>query len=110
MRFAILAHAAVISLASIGLVSCNDAVPPTPQGAWAISFQATDMNPVQCMVMGHPAQVGAVTDHDHQHLIPNGMSEAGPTESSELECNVVENPAGSKKFDVYAKMTQLDKG
>jgi hypothetical protein len=106
MRFAILAHASVIALTSVGLTACDDPVPPTAQGAWSVSFQAQDLMPAQCGVAGHNSIIGSVTDHTKEKLIANGTSEAGPTESSDLECSVV----GKDKFDVFAKMTQQDRG
>src|SRR6478752_4289524 len=103
MRFAILAQTAALSLASAGLVSCNDPVPPTPQGAWSVSFQPQDGNAAACQIAGHNASVGGVTDHTKDHLIANGVSEAGPGESSDLSCSVT----GTGKFDVDASMTQI---
>lgn len=109
MRFARLALAAIAPLTVVGLgsfVGCSDPVPPTPQGAWSVSFQAQDSSPINCHVMGHNAQVGAVTDHTKDNVIPDGPSEAGP--GAEVTCSVVS--AGTNKFNVEAKMTQLDKG
>jgi len=103
MRFAILTQTTILALAAVGLTACSDPVPPTPQGAWSVSFQPQDGNAAACPIVGHVVSVGSVTANTKTHLIPNGVSEAGDLESSDLSCTV----SGTNKFDISASMTQV---
>ena len=100
MRFARFALSLIASVTFVGLTSCSDPVPPTPQGAWYVSLQKPVSNPSQCLIMGHDKSVGSVTASKKDNLLPDGVNDAGP--SASVECSVVPK---SGKFDVHGKMS-----
>jgi hypothetical protein len=94
MRSALLGSS--LFLAAPLLASCSDPVPPTPRGAWTVSF----IDPgIECQHAGHNAQVGEVTDRTKQTLLSNGQDDA------EVECIV----SGSGSFKVDASAYQSSK-
>src|SRR6185503_1932073 len=100
MRFTRLALTSVAILAAAGTVSCSDPVPPTPQGAWAISFQPPDTNPSECQIAGHNSAIGSVGPNKRDKVLVDGA------EGASIECSVI----GTGKFNVTGKGTQSDKG
>lgn len=105
MRFARFALSLIASVTFVGLTSCSDPVPPTPQGAWYVSLQKPATNPSQCLIAGHDTLVGSVTASKKDQLIPDGVNDAGP--SAEVECSVVPK---NGKFDVHGKMSSEGSG
>jgi hypothetical protein len=82
MRLSRLALAALSTFAiAAGAAACSDPVPPTPQGAWTVSFISPG---AMCHVAGHNAAVGSVTS-DQKTTV---LVDAGP-EGAQVSCSVV---------------------
>lgn len=80
------------------LVGCSDPVPPTPRGAWTVSF----IDPgIDCQHMGHNTQVGDVTSNQKKAVVVDG------TAGADISCAV--RAAGSG-FNVELKAFEKDKG
>jgi hypothetical protein len=80
------------------LAGCSDPVPPTPRGAWTVSF----VDPGQdCMQAGHNTQIGQVGPDNKDAVVVDG------TESASIDCDV---KAAGTGFNVYAVASQKDKG
>ena len=93
MRFARLAVLSALLLAGPG---CSDDVPPTPKGAFSVSFQDTG---TECAVKSHNMTVGSVTDTSKQTLLSDGQ------ENAEVKCKVT----GSGPFAVSGSILQAGK-
>jgi hypothetical protein len=94
MRFARLA-APFASL--IAVAGCSDPVPPTPQGAFSVTF--LDSGPdgsAGCEITFHNATMGEVTPNTKDRLLKNGEND------SEVECSV----QGASAFDVQGTLFQ----
>jgi len=93
MRFARLAVLPALLLAGPG---CSDDVPPTPKGAFSVSFQDTG---TECAVKSHNTTVGSVTDTSKQTLLADG------SEGAEVKCKVT----GSGPFAISGSILQAGK-
>lgn len=87
-----------LALATLGL-SCSDPVPPTPRGAWTVSF--VQQSAVDCKQAGHNSQVGAVTSNTKTSVITDG------TDSTHVSCTV--SDVGGGNFSVNAEAQKSDK-
>lgn len=101
MRRPFAVHVSLASLAAVAAVAalvpaCSDPVPPTPRGAWSVSF--VDYPSAECSVKGHNASLGKVADTDRANstLVTHGES------GSEIACSVV----GSSSFNIDASAYQ----
>lgn len=94
MRRPLAAFLSLASILAIGALApaCSDPVPPTPRGAWSVSF--VDSPPIECSVQGHNASLGKVADTDRANstLVTHGESGA------EIACSVI----GSSSFNIDA--------
>lgn len=90
MRFARLGPALVAPAALLSL-SCSDPVPPTPRGAYSVSFSDTG---VDCNIAQHNAAVGEVTDTERKVVVTNGLEDAS------VSCSVT----GSGPFAVEGEI------
>lgn len=79
----------VLGLLPLIGAGCSDPVPPTPRGAWSVSFISPNAN---CPVSGHNAKVGDVTDHTKERVIVDGEDNVS------VDCTV----SGSGSFNVSA--------
>lgn len=76
---------------------CGDSVPPTPKGAWAVTFMDDGPNGSQgCPITGHNAKVGEVTDTTKATLLQDGQ------EGADITCTV----KGTSSFTVNARAQQ----
>lgn len=80
------------------LCGCSDPVPPTPRGAFTVSFVDTG---VDCQHAGHNTQVGQVGPDNKDKVVVDG------TENAEIDCEV--HDAGGGKFNVSGSASQADK-
>ncbi|MFO0762004.1 MAG: hypothetical protein U0359_36525 [Byssovorax sp.] len=80
-----------------GAAGCSDPVPPTPQGAFQVTFVSDS---AECGIAGHNTAVGAVTSTTKDKVLVSG------TEGADVECTV----SGSGTFSVQAKITQNGQG
>lgn len=90
----------VLGFLGVGLVllsGCSDPVPPTPRGAWTVSFADTG---IECQHGGHNAKVGDVGPSTKNAVVVDG------TEGANVDCRV--SPKGSGFF-VDASLQQSDK-
>ncbi len=79
------------------LSGCSDPVPPTPRGAWTVSFVDTG---IDCQHGGHNAKVGDVGPSTKNAVVVDG------TEGANVNCSV---RAAGKGFAVDASLQQSDK-
>lgn len=87
-----------IALATCGL-SCSDPVPPTPRGAWSVSF--VQKSAVDCKQAGHNTLVGSVTSNTKTAVVTDG------TNGAHVSCTV--SDLGNGNFSVSAQESQADK-
>jgi hypothetical protein len=92
MRFVLFA----LPLAALTF-GCSDPVPPTPQGAWSVSFAPIAGESSKCTISQHNTKVGDINDHERNGVVING------TDNASVDCSVV--PSGSG-FHVEAQETQ----
>lgn len=94
MRLSLLGLTVPVLIAGL-TTSCSDPVPPTPRGAWSVSF----VDPGgACSIQGHNASLGKVTDSDRANAVLVTSGEAG----ADITCSVV----GSSSFNVDATAYQ----
>jgi hypothetical protein len=77
--------------------SCSDPVPPTPRGAFSVSFVDTG---IECAHAGHNTVIGMVGPKNKEVVVVDGTS------STIIDCEVTPVTGG---FKVYASATQKDK-
>ena len=92
MRFARLVVPATVVMSVSGL-GCSDPVPPTAQGAYAVTFVDTGKD---CDQSGHNIVLGEVTPDSKDRLVKNG------DEGSQISCDVT----GNGTFNVNARASQ----
>lgn len=97
MRFARFVAAALSPFAIALLAACSDPVPPTPQGAWTVTFISPGP---ECSIMGHNMLMGSVTSDKKEKVYFDGEvdNEIG---TASVECSVI----GTNTFRVDAKAT-----
>jgi hypothetical protein len=79
------------------LAGCSDPVPPTPRGAWTVSF----VDPgIDCAHMGHNTQIGQVGPDNKDAVVVDG------TDNATIDCEV---RAVDNGFNVSASASQKDK-
>lgn len=91
----------VLGLMTAGLAllsGCSDPVPPTPRGAWTVSFVDTG---AACQHKGHNTKVGDVGPSTKNAVVVDG------TEGADVDCSVKASGAG---FAVDASLTQNASG
>lgn len=93
-----LSHLGFVPVALATVVGCSDPVPPTPRGAFTVSFADPG---IDCSIGPHNAQVGSVLMDRKDKVVVDG------TEDARIDCTVT--PAGSG-FKVSASARQKDKG
>jgi hypothetical protein len=94
MRLARLALAVVSTSAlAVFAAACSDPVPPTPQGAWAVTFVDNGM---ACTTKGHAAQVGSVSSASKDKVLVSGGAE-----KADISCQV----SGTSSFAVTGLAT-----
>jgi hypothetical protein len=77
--------------------SCSDPVPPTPRGAFSVSFVDSG---VQCSHAGHNTVIGMVGPSNKEVVVVDGTNDAI------IDCTV---KPGTNGFTVEASATQKDK-
>ena len=85
----LVAASALVGLAC--LTGCSDPVPPTPQGAWSVSWVQGD--PVACGIPTHNSDVGKVSAADREVVVVDGI------DGARVSCEVT----GAGKFNVHGK-------
>lgn len=102
MRFARFALAVVSTSAlAVFAAACSDPVPPTPQGAWAVTLSRDTS---ECNIIGHAAQVGSVTSANKDGVLVSGALVLN--EPVEVICQVT----GTSSFEVTAVATLSGQG
>lgn len=102
MRFARLALAVVSTSAlAVFAAACSDPVPPTPQGAWAVTLSHDSS---ECTIIGHAAQVGSVSSAGKDNVLVSG--ELVLNDPVEVTCQVT----GTSSFAVSASATLSGQG
>jgi hypothetical protein len=87
MRLALLAFP-VLALAALS--GCSDPVPPTPQGAFSVSFSQPGAG---CSIGSHNAAVGLVDDKNRTTIVVDG------NDGADISCSVVGGTSGPFKVD-----------
>lgn len=77
--------------------SCSDPVPPTPRGAFSVSFTDTG---IECAHAGHNTVIGMVGPANKEVVVVDGTADAS------IDCEVKAVMGG---FSVEASATQKDK-
>lgn len=90
MRFTLVALSAAAFVLHAG---CSEPVPQTPDGAFY--FATTQPSAATCVVAGHVAQVGAVSQNEKKSVILDG------TNKTKVDCTVLNTTA---PFDVVGKL------
>lgn len=95
MHFARLALTLLVPPAIVvSSFGCSDPVPPTPRGAFSVSF--VEFPVIECQIGGHNTKVGDVTDSTKAKLINDAEDD------TEVECDV----SGSGTFRATGSIFQ----